>query len=141
MNKAKIFVAAVIMIVSAQAKAYGPYDQSYTMNQQYGASNWYSSPLGMGAAMMGTTLMSGIVNAMSRPSQPVVQQQPQVIYQQQGGYYQQNPGYQQPSANGVYPHPNNGYQAPQQYQQQASNCHQEEVFDQAGNPRRVNICQ
>lgn len=136
--KSKMFFAALTVIASTSANAqdYGRYNQQYTINQQYGSSNWYSSPLGMGAAMIGTTLVGGLVNAMSRPSQPEVQQQPQVIYTN-GGYQQPRSGYQQPASN--YPHPNNGYQAPQQYQQ-ASNCHAETVYDQAGNPRNVNIC-
>jgi hypothetical protein len=62
------------------------------MNQQYGSSNWYSSPLGMGAAHMGVMLMGGIVNAMSRPDNVVVQQAPaqapvQYAPQQYGGGY------------------------------------------------------
>lgn len=139
MNTKSKFILVAALLASTQANAYGPFDQSYTINQQYGSSNWYSSPLGMGAAMMGTTLMSGIVNAMSRPSQPVIQQQPQVIYSN-GGYPQQYGGYQQPAANGVYQHPANGYPQ-QQYQQQANNCRMETVYDQAGNPRQANICQ
>jgi hypothetical protein len=49
-------------------------------NQQYGSTNWYSSPLGMGVAQAGVTIIGGLVNAMSKPQQPqYIQQQPQYV--------------------------------------------------------------
>ena len=137
--KKLLFIGAIL--VSCNANAYGPYNQQYTMNQQFGSSNWYSSPLGMGVAQAGVALVSGIVNKMSQPDPVQVQQAPpQVIYvnqngqptgqQPQGGYPQQ----QYPQSAG---HPANGYSQPSA----ANNCHGETVYDQAGTPRYVKVCQ
>lgn len=138
------YVIASIMLVSsftASADGFGPYNQQYTMNSnqnmQYGATNWYSSALGMGVAQAGVTLIGGLVNAMSRPD-PVVQQQPQVVYvngnggQGQGQYY---------SNQAPVPAPNYAYSAPQGIQTPVQRCNQQTVYDQDGNPRYVNICE
>lgn len=102
----------------------GPYNQSMTYNQnmQYGSTNWYSSPLGQGAAMAGVAVISGLVNAMSRPD-PVqyVQQQQQPIYV--GNNPQQVPQQQ------VYNQPRNN-----------GNCSMQTLYDRSGNPRYVKIC-
>lgn len=66
----------LLFCVPTIAFAYGPYDQQYTFNQQYGSTNWYSSPLGMGVAQAGVTLIGGLVNAMSRPDPVQYVQQP-----------------------------------------------------------------
>jgi hypothetical protein len=136
MKTKSLVVAGLILVASAQAQAYGPYNQQYTVNQQYGSTNWYSSPLGMGVAQAGVALISGVVNKMSQPD-PVQQPQPQVIYVNQGqaqqGQYSQKQGQR---------HPNNGYQYPaQQPAASGGNCQIQTVFDQAGNPRQANICQ
>lgn len=137
-----LVVAGLIFATSAQAQAYGPYNQQYTMNQQYGSTNWYSSPLGMGVAQAGVALVAGVVNKMSQPD-PVQQPQPQVIYvnqgqAQQGGYPQNQGGYTQ---QGQY-HPNNGYQPPvQQPTAYGNNCQTQTIYDQAGNPRTAKVCQ
>lgn len=57
---------------------YNQYNRQYTVNsnQQYGSTNWYSSPLGMGVAQAGVALIGGLVNVMSRPD-PVQYTQPQ----------------------------------------------------------------
>ena len=94
----------------------GPYNQTMTYNQnmQMGSTNWYSSPLGQGAAMAGVAIVSGLVNAMSRPD-PVVVVSPQSQYQQP--------------------------QQQQYLQQQASNnCKMQTLYDQSGNPRYVKVC-
>lgn len=104
MNAFKFKLAFLIAIIfsvfipDANAQPYGPYNQSFTMNQQYGSTNWYSSPLGMGAAQAGVMLMGGIVNMMSRPDPVVVQQQAPVYVNGGGGGY-----------GGGYPIYNNGY--------------------------------
>ena len=85
-----IFIGFVLFSSISSADVYGPYNQQYSFNQQYGSTNWYSSPLGMGVAQAGVLLMGGIVNAMSRPNVEYVQV-PQQQYQQP--QYQQ---YQQP---------------------------------------------
>jgi hypothetical protein len=106
---------------TVSADPYTPYNQQYTINsnQQYGSTNWYSSPLGMGVAQAGVTLIGGLVNAMSRPD-PVqyVQPQTQPIYANQNQQYGQQYG---------------------QYGQQ--NCQMQQLYDQSGNPRTVNVCQ
>lgn len=119
--KSIIIVTLFASAFNAEAQPYGPYNQQYTMNQQYGSTNWYSSPLGMGAAQMGVTLVGGLVNAMSRPD-PVVVQQQAPIYVNGGGSggYPQQGGY--------------GYQG-------SGRCSIQAVFDQNGNPRSVNVCQ
>lgn len=80
-NNMKTLFSFVLLMVSfsASADGYGPYNQAFTMNQQYGSTNWYSSPLGQGVAVAGVTLIGGLVNAMSRPD-PVVVPQQQPIY-------------------------------------------------------------
>lgn len=106
----KKFIFATLFLVSSIASAdnYSPFNQQFTYNQQYGSTNWYSSPLGQGVAQAGILLVGGLVNAMSRPD-PVVVQNPQPQYvngnvqypQQQQGYPQQayNYGYQPAPAN------------------------------------------
>ena len=71
----------VLLFFAAPVFASGPYDQTYTFNQQYGSTNWYSSPLGMGVAQAGVTLIGGLVNVLSRPD-PIqyTQQQNQPTY-------------------------------------------------------------
>jgi len=141
----KKVIAIVLLVASFSANAYGPYDQAYTINQQYGSSNWYSSPLGMGVAQAGVTLIGGLVNAMNRPEQPQVQQQPQVIYvngngQQQGGYQQGGQQqYQQAQPQGGSQTPYYGYG--KNPQAAKSNCSYQTLYDQSGNPRYVNVCQ
>lgn len=108
---------AVLFLASFAASADGPYNaynQQYTINsnQQYGSTNWYSSPLGMGVAQAGVTLIGGLVNAMSRPD-PVQYVQPQA----QPVYVNQNQGYGQ------------------------QNCQMQQLYDQSGNPRTVKVCQ
>jgi hypothetical protein len=92
----------------------GPYNQQFTYNQnmQYGSTNWYSSPLGQGAAMAGVAIVSGLVNAISRPD-PVV-----VVPAQQ---------YSQP----------NQYMAQQPI---PGNCKMQTLYDQSGNPLYVKVC-
>lgn len=136
-------IAVLIFAGSTSAQAYGPYNQQYTFNQQYGSTNWYSSPLGMGVAQAGVALVAGVVNKMSQPDPVQVQQQPQVIYVNQGqaqaGGYPQTQGVYTPQ--GQY-HPNNGYQPPvQQASQYGNNCQAQTVYDQAGNPRTAKVCQ
>jgi hypothetical protein len=112
--KSIITVALFTTACVTQAQPYGPYNQQYTINQQYGSTNWYSSPLGMGAAQAGVTLIGGLVNAMSRPDPVVVQQQAPIYVNGGGGY-------------------GAGYQG-------SGRCSIQTVFDQAGNARSVNIC-
>lgn len=122
--KVKFIVFASLFAFASVSEAqqpYGPYNQQYTMNQQFGSTNWYSSPLGMGVAQAGVTLIGGLVNAMSRPETPVVQQQAPIYVNGNGGYQSQNGyGYQQPQGQG--------------------RCSIQTVFDQNGNARSVNIC-
>jgi hypothetical protein len=91
----------------------GPYNQIATFNQnmQYGSTNWYSSPLGQGAAMAGVAIVSGLVNAMSRPD-PVI-----VVPSQQQQYTQ-----------------------PQTQYASQGNCRGQTLYDQSGNPRYVKVC-
>ena len=93
----------------------GQYNQQFTYNQnmQYGSTNWYSSPLGQGAAMAGVAIVSGLVNAMSRPDPVVV-----VPAQQSTQYVAQQPA---------------------QYGSQG-NCRMQTLYDQSGNPRYVKVC-
>jgi len=114
--KTIIFAALLVSNMVMAAPPPGPYNQSMTYNQnmQFGSTNWYSSPLGQGAAMAGVAIISGLVNAMSRPDPVVV-----VPAQQQ---YQQPQQYQQASI------PNNG------------NCRMQTLYDQSGNPRYVKVC-
>jgi hypothetical protein len=65
---------------SVIAQEFNEYNRQFTYNQQYGSTNWYSSPLGMGVAQAGVTIIGGLVNAMSKPQQPqYIQQQPQYV--------------------------------------------------------------
>ncbi len=102
----------------AAGQPFGPYNQQYTFNQnqQYGATNWYSSPLGMGAAQMGVTLIGGLVNAMSRPD-PVITLPPTVV---------QVPASTAPVARTASPMP--------------MNCSMQTLYDQQGQPRYVKVC-
>ena len=152
----KKVIVIVLFVASFSANAYGPYDQAYTVNQQYGSTNWYSSPLGMGVAQAGVTLIGGLVNAMNRP-EPQQVQQPQVIYvngngqqqYQQAGYpqggqqqYQQaqtQPQSQQAQSQSVSQTPYYGYG--KNPQAAKSNCSYQTLYDQSGNPRYVNVCQ
>jgi hypothetical protein len=102
---------------------YGPSNRNYTFNnnQQYGATNWYSSPLGVGLAQAGVTIVGGIVNNMSRPD-PVVytqQQQPPIYV----GKVQQN------------------VQAQNSTSMAGQGCSMQVVYDQKGNARQVKICE
>lgn len=82
---ASVILFGVVTTVNAQ-QPFGPFNQQFTMNQQYGSTNWYSSPLGMGVAQAGVTLIGGLVNAMSRPDPvPVQTQQQQPVYVNGGG--------------------------------------------------------
>ena len=117
---------AVISLVASMAvhaeQPYGPYNQNRTFNNnpQYGATNWYSSPLGVGLAQAGVTLVGGIVNNMSKPD-PVIYtqtQQPPIIV---GKTAQDNTQTASVVAN-------------------PSNCSMQVVYDQKGNARQVKIC-
>lgn len=92
-----IFLFATFFIISnVNAQPYGPYNQQYTINQQYGSTNWYSSPLGQGVAQAGVTLIGGLVNMMNKPD-PVQYIQPQQpVYTNQ----QQMPNYGYGNGNG-----------------------------------------
>lgn len=121
----KKFIIAMLLSGSVMANPPpGPYNQQFTYNQnmQYGSTNWYSSPLGQGAAMAGVALISGLVNVLSRPD-PVV-----VVPAQQGAQYTNQQGYGQ-----------QGYAQPAQYSQ--DNCMWQTVYDQSGSPRNVKVCQ
>lgn len=112
------FLFAVVFSVSmneAKAQDYGPYNQAFTMNQQYGSTNWYSSPLGMGVAQAGVTLIGGLVNALSRPDPVVVQQQQPVYVNGNGGYqgYPQQGNYPQQVGYPQGGYPQYGYGNPQ----------------------------
>lgn len=101
---------------------FSPYNQQFTynQNQQHGSTNWYSSPLGMGAAQVGVTLIGGLVNAMSRPD-PVIYLQPQTAPMTIKGL-QQSAGY----ANAAGPLP--------------GNCAMQTLYDRQGQPRYVKVC-
>jgi hypothetical protein len=122
MKRTILAVALSFVIVNVEAAPPSPYNQTFNYNQQYGSTNWYSSPLGMGVAQAGVVLVGGLVNAMSRPDPQVVyvnqNPQAQVVQgqsypQYQGQAYPQQMQYQ----NGGYPY---GYQAgpPNPYNQQ-----------------------
>lgn len=122
----KFLIASLVVSGSViAAPPPGPYNQSMTYNQnmQFGSTNWYSSPLGQGAAMAGVAIVSGLVNAMSKPD-PVIVVSP-------------NQQYQQTQQAQQYPQ--------QQQQQQAQiinrgNCSMQTLYDQSGNPRYVKVC-
>ena len=103
------YVILFLVSTGVFADPYGPFNQQYTFNQQYGSTNWYSSPLGMGVAQAGVTLIGGLVNAMSRPDPVVVPQQSQPIYVNGNASYAPQGG---SPAYGGYPnqgYPNQGY--------------------------------
>lgn len=109
----KLF-AIIFFLASFCANAeqpYSPYNQQYTVNQNYGVSNWMTA-FGPGINTAAVTLIGGLVNAMSRPD-PVQYVQPQA----QPVYVNQNQGYGQ------------------------QNCQVQQLYDQSGNPRTVNVCQ
>ncbi len=108
MNK---FIFAVLFVFSfgVNAEGYNPYNQQYTMNQNYGVSNWMTA-FGPGINTAAVTLIGGLVNAMSRPDPVPVQQQPVYVnagqgypqqYAPQQGYPQQG-FYPQMGHNGLY---------------------------------------
>lgn len=78
----KLFTFMLLFVnISVNAEQpFGQYNQQYTINQQYGSTNWYSSPLGMGVAQAGVTLMGGLINAMNKSTPTYVQPQQQPIY-------------------------------------------------------------
>lgn len=117
MNKYIIIITLLFSGSVMAQQPYGPYNQQFTynQNQQFGSTNWYSSALGQGVAMGGLAIISGVVNAMTRPD-PVIVVQPQQ-------------GYQQPS------YQTTGYQG------QNNNCSMQTLYDQQGNPRYVKVCQ
>jgi hypothetical protein len=120
---------------------YNRYNQQFTynQNQQYGATNWYSSPLGMGVATAGVGLIYGLVNSMSQPSTPQVQQNPQVIYVRGNGQVQPNSAMPNP----VYD-PNQPTVSPQYKEsgiQTGVNCRMTTVYDQQQNPLYVKVCE
>lgn len=124
MNKflfAALFVAGSVMA----APPPGPYNQSMTYNQnmQFGSTNWYSSPLGQGAAMAGVAIVSGLVNAMSRPD-------PVVVVQGQGHAQQSQAQPQAQYQSGGQPY----------YYQEPTNCPTRYINDGSGMPRYVRIC-
>lgn len=115
----KTIILAAVLFTSGSVMASPPpgqYNQVYTYNsnQQFGSTNWYSSPLGQGAAMAGVAIVSGLVNAMSRPD-PVV-----VVPAPQGNQY--------------------AAQQPAQYPGAQSTCRMQTLYDQSGNPRNVKVC-
>lgn len=118
----KYIIAALLVSGSVMAAPPpGPYNQTMTYNQnmQFGSTNWYSSPLGQGAAMAGVAIVSGLVNAMSRPDPVVVV--PSSRYASQ------------PSSEAA-PYAQNAYPS------QPSNCRMQTLYDQSGNPRYVKVC-
>lgn len=116
-NIFKILFGILISYSTFAQQPYGPYNQQFTynQNQSFSYGNWYSSSLGQGVAMGGLAIISGVVNAMTRPD-PVIVVQPQQ-------------GYQQPS------YQTTGYQG------QNNNCSMQTLYDQQGNPRYVKVCQ
>ena len=126
----KIIIAALLVSGSVMAAPPpGPYNQTMTYNQnmQMGSTNWYSSPLGQGAAMAGVAIVSGLVNAMSRPDPVVVVPSSRYASQQQPSYGAEQP-YQQTQ------------QQPYLQQQASNNCKMQTLYDQSGNPRYVKVC-
>lgn len=102
----KKFIFAFLFLVSSVASAdnFNPYNQQYTVNQNYGVSNWMTA-FGPGINTAAVTLIGGLVNAMSRPD-PVVVQQPQQVQYVNGNTVQNSPQQGQQT------------QYPQQYQNQ-----------------------
>lgn len=116
---------------------YNRYNQQFTynQNQQYGATNWYSSPLGMGVATAGVGLIYGLVNAMSKPPTPQMQQNPEVIYVRGNGQIQPNSAMPNPVYNPNQP------TIQQSGIQTGVNCRMTTVYDQQGNPLYVKVCE
>lgn len=111
----KKFIFGILFVMSFGVNAeqpYSPYNQQYTVNQNYGVSNWMTA-FGPGINTAAVTLVGGLVNAMSRPDPVVVQsqQQPQYVQgypqQAQNGYPQQAQYGYSPQAQ--YGYPNQGY--------------------------------
>ena len=117
------FLCASMTEVAIGQPYYGPYNQQYTINQnqQIGSTNWYSSALGMGVAQAGVTLVSGLVNAISRPD-PIIYTQPQ-----------QTPVY-------VNNRSVSGQSGPQNFANNG-NCSMQTLYDQQGSPKYVKICE
>ena len=123
----KFLIAALLVSNSVMADQFGPYNQQQTYNYNTGCSSWQSC-FGPGINTAGVALISGLVNAMSRPDPVVVVSPNQQQYQQQAGsyrnpqdsYIQQQQGYNQV--------PNRG------------NCSMQTLYDRSGNPRYVKIC-
>nr|QMP83524.1 MAG: hypothetical protein [Caudoviricetes sp.] len=116
MKRTFVAISLIVASMTASAEPYGQYNQQYTMNQNYGVSNWMTA-FGPGINTAAVTLVGGIVNAIARPEPQVVYQnqnnQPQVV---QGQVYPQQAQYQQYQGGG-YPY---GYQPapPNPYGQQ-----------------------
>ena len=123
----KTVFATMLMIGSLSTadaeQPFGPYNQQFTynQNQQMGATNWYSSALGMGVAQAGVTLIGGLVNAMSRPD-PVIYMQPQ-----QAPVYVNTQS--APGASGMANMASTG------------NCGMQTLYDRQGNPKYVKVCE
>ncbi len=81
---------------------------------QYGSTNWYSSPLGVGAAQIGVIFAGGLVDMMKRPPTNVIVS-PALPYNAQP--YSGSPIYIQ-----------------------GSNCQAETLYDMTGASRVVNVC-
>lgn len=109
-----IAINAIILDYAFGEQAYGPYNQNYNSNMQYGSTNWYSSPLGAGAAQIGVIFAGGLVDMMNRPSVNYVP-------------VPSSPFNAQPSSGSVM-YFNNG------------NCQAETLYDMTGAARVVNVC-
>lgn len=113
----KILTMLIVLIVfSAELRANpygygGSYTYNYNLNQRYGASNWYSSPLGYGVAEMGVVVVGGIVNGINNRSYIIPRQAPAPIVINVEGS-------------------NNGRQI----------CYEDTLYDELGNPVNVNVC-
>ena len=98
----------------------GPYNQTYTYNQnmQYGVTNWMTA-FGPGINTAGVAIVSGLVNAMTRPDP--------VVVVPSSRYASQPSSEPAPYAQNAYPN-------------QPSNCRMQTLYDQSGNPRYVKVC-
>lgn len=109
-----IFSAFSSYSICLADQPYGQFNQNYTYNSnmQYGATNWYSSPLGIGAAQIGTVIANGLVNKMMQPDVVILQ-----------------------NTNSYIPAPSVNYRlaAP-------SGCHTELLRDSIGIEHAVNVC-
>jgi hypothetical protein len=119
---ALILMGASLAPVAAE-QPFGPYNQQFTynQNQQMGATNWYSSALGMGVAQAGVTLIGGLVNAMSRPD-PVIYMQPQ-----QAPVYVNTQSAPGPVENA--------------HLANTGSCGMQTLYDRQGNPKYVKVCE